>query len=53
MPGQRLTQLQYAHQKNVEHFGDLIAQLDEQHLTHLSHVVCIYVISINIGFPVD
>jgi len=48
----RLTQFQYAHQKNVEHFGDLIVQLDEQALTHISRVVWLFVISISIGYTV-
>ena len=52
MPGHRLTRSQYAHQKNVEHFGDLIVQLDEQTLTHTSCVVWHVAISIGIGYPV-
>ena len=52
MPGHRLTQSQYAHQKNVEHFRNLIVQLDEQALTHIPRVVWLVVISIGIGYPV-
>jgi len=52
MPGHRLTQSQYAHQRVVEHFGDLIAQLDEQALTYISAVVWSVTISIGIGYPV-
>jgi len=52
MPGHRLTQSQYAHQRVVEHFGDLIAQLDEQALTYISAVVWSFTISIGIGYPV-
>jgi len=36
MPGYRLIQSQYAHQKNVQYFSDLIVQLDKQASTHIS-----------------
>ena len=52
MPRHRLTQSQYAHQKNVEHFGDLIVQLDEQAFTHIPQEVWLFVMSIGIGYPV-
>jgi len=52
MPGPRLTQSQYAHQKSVEHFRDLIVQPKEQHLRHISRVEWHFVISIVIGYPV-
>jgi len=39
MPGHRLTSSQYAHQKNLEHFGNHIVQLEEQSFTHISQVV--------------
>jgi len=52
MPGHRLTASQYAHEKNVEHFGDFIVQLDEQHSTHISPVVWNVIINIGIGYPV-
>ena len=51
MPGHRLTQSQYAHQKNIEHFNDFIVQLHEQALTHISRLVWLFVISIGIGYP--
>jgi len=52
IPGLRLSPPQYAHQKNVEHFGDLIVQLEEQSWTHITQVVWLFVISISIGNPV-
>jgi len=53
MPGQRLTQSQYTHQKNIKHFGDLIVQLDNQALTHISRVVGLFIIRIGIGDPLN
>jgi hypothetical protein len=39
MSGRHLTQSEYALQKSVELFGDLITQLDEARLTHTSRLV--------------
>jgi len=52
MSGHRLRQSQYAHQKTVEHFGNLIVHLDEQALTHISCMVWGFVMNIGIGYPV-
>jgi len=38
MTGRHLTQSEYALQKAVGLFGDLLYQLDEEHLTHTYHV---------------
>ena len=52
MPGHRLTRSRYANQKNVEHFSDPIVHLNGQSLTHITRVVCLFVIAIRIGYPV-
>jgi hypothetical protein len=39
MSGQRLTQSEYALQKVVELFGNLLIQLEEAHLTHTYQMV--------------
>jgi len=52
MPGHVLTQSQYAHQKLIKHFGDLIAQLDKESLTHTSRSVWHFVITSNTDYPV-
>jgi len=52
MSGLRLTASQYAIEKNVELFGDLISGFDDQLLTHLSaevaHVAHLKVISLQV-----
>jgi len=39
MPGHQLTQSKYALQQVVEHFGNLLFTMEEQHLTHTYWVV--------------
>jgi hypothetical protein len=39
MSGQRLTQSEYALQQVVELFGNLLIQLEEEHLTHIYQTV--------------
>ena len=42
MPGHRYTQSEYALQRVVESFGNLLFNLEEQCLYHISHVVLRY-----------
>jgi len=47
-----LTQSQNAIQKNIELLGDLISQLDDQRLTHISAVVARFAHCNSIGYLV-
>lgn len=52
MPGQQLTKPQYALQKKVKLFSDLIFQLEGQRLIHITQVVYYFTHSIDIGYLV-
>jgi len=52
MCDQQLTQTQYAIQKNVQHLGNIILQLDDQRLTHISAAVARFLHYNGIGYKV-
>jgi len=48
----KLTQFQYLLKSNVEYFGNIIYQFEEQHLTHISTIIWNLIGSINIDYLV-
>jgi hypothetical protein len=52
MSGQHLTQSEYALQRVVELFGNLLIQLEEAHLTHTYQTVFRFCQLENIEYPV-
>jgi len=53
MSGYRLTQFRYAHQKQVEFFGDQIFLLEEYHLTDISRGIKLDTVYNSIGYMVN